>query len=69
MSRATSNLSCLVFGHNFFKFKGQKGQSLFVCKNCRTKANLDAKGDFILNDTSHAELQPLLQELFILNKG
>ena len=68
MPTTTSNLSCLVFGHNFFKFESAKSQSLFVCKHCKTKAHLNKYGDFVLNDSSHSELQPLLQELFILNK-
>ncbi|MDO1502025.1 hypothetical protein Q2T40_17965 [Winogradskyella maritima] len=63
-----TDLSCLVFGHNYFKFETERGQALLICKHCKTKTNLDDNGDFETEASSNLRLQNTLKQLFVLNK-
>lgn len=69
MPTNTDNISCLLFGHNFYK----KSTSIsdadkVICKNCNHTATIDSHGNFNANGTNDKTFENTLRKLFLLRR-
>ncbi|RNC88033.1 MAG: hypothetical protein ED556_02265 [Winogradskyella sp.] len=63
----TDNISCIVFGHNFYKPEDGKGDQL-LCKNCSAKVTIDDHGDFNSSGATDKIFEVALRKLFLLKR-
>ena len=64
----TDNMSCIIFGHNFFKFeKDISDNDLLKCKHCNASTTIDKHGNF---NSSGADktFEGTLRALFLLKR-
>ena len=64
----TDNISCIVFGHNFYKPQGEvNGNDLLKCKHCNTAAIMNKQGDFNPSGADKT-FENTLRQLFLLKR-
>ncbi len=68
-STNTDNISCLIFGHNFYKpTKGLHADNTLICKNCKHEFLVDEYGDFQSSGTNNKTFEATLRKLFLLRR-
>ncbi len=68
-SSLTNELSCSVFGHNFYRSKPlSQNKAELICSCCHTKVSTDSNGDFEELPSSNTEIHKALRQLFLLRK-
>lgn len=68
-STTSDNISCLIFGHNYYKpKKSNKNEDQLVCKNCKTQIEVDYHGNFDTSATKDKAFETSLRKLFLLRR-
>ncbi len=68
-SSLTNELSCSVFGHNFYRSKSLSlNKSELTCSCCHIKVATDNNGDFNELPYANTEIYKVLRQLFVLQK-
>jgi len=65
----TDNISCLIFGHNFYKeTDSETKKEQLVCKHCQAKVAVDHHGNFETSPTADKTFENTLRRLFLLRR-
>ena len=64
----TDNISCIIFGHNFFKSeKDISDNDQLKCKHCNSSTTIDKRGNFSSSGADKT-FECLLRVLFLLKR-